>query len=120
MSREEAFKLAFIPEERGSQWSHFLAWHKKLMKEQEAGKVQWIFRGESRAGRDFRSSLERLLDEFDIPHRECRKKEIHLTREFMRKLHHYEPTRIPDKTDVLEWMALMRMVMKSHAKYLKS
>jgi hypothetical protein len=73
----------------------------KIIKRQEKG---WIFRGQPDAGWTFKSSLERLCDDFNL---DCLTAERAIVSEFKRRYHQYSHLS-PSPTDNLEWLSIMR------------
>lgn len=67
----------------------------------------WIFRGMQSASWPLKTTLERVLADFEVPRENWAKYEQCLLHAFRRKAHKYS-LRLPDQDDNLAWLALMR------------
>ena len=70
---------------------------------------KWVFRGQKpQKGQTFVTSLERAAKSFDTNRTELADLERKLIREFRRRYNIYSTSYVPEKNDVLEWLALMQ------------
>ena len=67
----------------------------------------WVFRGQSEACWDLKTSLERTCECYELSGGEASRREYNMVREFQRRLHHYEAN-VPRRNCVDEWMGLMQ------------
>lgn len=68
---------------------------------------EWLYRGEHRAGRELKTSLQRSCDRHEIPAANRRQAEEALFREFRRAYHQYA-VHVPNPKAVVEWLSLMQ------------
>jgi hypothetical protein len=90
-------------------WDEFLKWSKCILEEKDADKKRWIFRGQSKTSYSLETSLEREANRSGIDLCELKYDllEKRLINEFRRRAHHYI-SRVPDRHDLVEWLALMQ------------
>jgi hypothetical protein len=74
---------------------------------QDYSRHGWLYRGEHRAGRELRTSLERSCDRHGVPAARRPEMEEALFREFRRAYHQYG-THVPNRKAVVEWFSLMQ------------
>jgi FRG domain len=70
--------------------------------------AEWVFRGQSSPAHKLRSTLERACADFQVKGRTIAVVEQAAMIEFKRSCHLYSPPSLPDDSDTLGWMALMR------------
>ena len=73
----------------------------------EYARHEWLFRGEHRARRELKTSLQRSCDRHKVPAPERRETEDALFHEFRRAYHQYA-ARMPSTKAVVEWLSLMQ------------
>lgn len=90
-------------------WDEFLKWSKCILEEKDADKNRWIFRGQSKTSYGLETSLEREANRSGIEPRKLKHESLEkrLINEFRRRAHHYI-SRVPDRHDLVEWLALMQ------------
>lgn len=73
----------------------------------DESRQEWIFRGQRNKGWKLKSTLERALNDFDIPLDKSPEIESGLLRRFQRQYYHFA-SHVPKKNDSLEWLAIMQ------------
>lgn len=85
-------------------WSAFSALQQRFAVER--GRL-WMFRGHPKTAGRLRTSLERVLERFELPIERQEEVERLLLREFRRHYHRFTAD-VPEEDDTLRWLALMR------------
>jgi FRG domain len=84
-------------------WRQLVALEEKF----DRSGAEWVFRGQSSPAYKLRSTLERACADFQFKSRMAIAEQAAMT-DFKRSCHLYSPPGLPEDSDTLGWMALMR------------